>query len=118
MDFLKENKVLAGIIGAILAATLLYFAFFSGSGSSTLLVSTAQVGNSQVSKELLSTLGDLKSIKLDNTIFNDAAYMSLVDFHVDIPLQPIGRGNPFEELPSSINGGTAGTVSLPVGKGL
>ena len=99
MDFLKENKMLAGIlIGAVLLVGG-YFAFFSGSGSAALLTSTSTATpTSQVSKELLATIGDLKAITLDNSIFSDAAYTSLVDFHIDIPLQPFGRTNPFAPL--------------------
>lgn len=120
MDFLKENKMLAGIL---IAAVLLvggYFAFFSGAGSSALLSSSSgTAATSQVSKELLVTIGNLKGISLDNKLFVDEAFTSLVDFHVDIPLQPVGRDNPFQPLdggvrPTSATGtGIPGTVMVP-----
>lgn len=112
MDFLKENKMLAGIlIGAVLLVGG-YFAFFSGGGSSTLLSSSSgTTGTLQVSKELLAIIGDLKGITLDIELFEDDAFTSLVDFHVDIPLQPVGRDNPFEQL----NGGTRPTSAAGTG---
>lgn len=99
MDLLKENKMLAGIVIGAIVLVGAYFAFFSGSGSSTLLSSNSGSSEtSKISQELLVTIGDLKAINLDTKIFSDPAYQSLVDFHVDIPLQPIGRDNPFAPL--------------------
>ncbi len=111
IDFLKENKMLAGILigGVVLVGG--YFAFFSGGGSSTLLTASSGTQTSQVSKELLATIGDLKSITLDTSIFTDTAFLSLVDFHVDIPLQPVGRSNPFSPLIGGVR--TSGPVGIP-----
>lgn len=106
MDFLKENKMLAGVLVVTVLFVGGYFGFFSGSGSSALLTTTsADTEASKVSTELLATIGDLKGITLDTKLFSDPAYTSLVDFHVDIPLQPLGRNNPF----SPLSGGTRST---------
>lgn len=112
LDFLKENKMLAGIlIGAVLLVGG-YFAFFSGGGSSALLsASSGTAATSQISKELLATIGNLKAITLDTKLFEDEAFISLVDFHVDIPLQPVGRDNPFGQL----NGGSRPTSAAGAG---
>jgi hypothetical protein len=99
MDFLRENKMLALILIAAVLFVGGYFAFFSGSGSSALLSSSSGTSpTSQVSTELLATISDLKGITLNNKLFTDDAFVSLVDFHVDIPLQPVGRSNPFAPL--------------------
>lgn len=98
LDYLKENKGLAGILIVVVVGVGGYFAYKSG-GSGELLSSTAtSTPTSKVSRELLLTLSDLKSITLDSSIFQDAAFMSLVDFRVDIPLMPVGRENPFAPL--------------------
>ena len=102
-DYLKENKALAAVVIVVVLGVGGYFAYKSG-GSDELLTSTAtSTPTSKVSRELLLTLSDLRSLTLDNSIFSDAAFMSLVDFRVDIPLQPVGRDNPFAPLSS---GGT------------
>ncbi len=113
MDFLKENKGLSLVIGAAVLGTFAYFIFFAGDDSAQLLTETTATSTSQVSRELLETLADLRSIKLDNSIFDDQAFLSLVDFRVDIPLQPVGRDNPFAPL----RGGTRAvspTQSSPI----
>lgn len=114
MDFLKENKILAGIlVGAVLLVGG-YFAFFSGGGSSALLSSSSGTApNSQVSKELLATIGNLKGITLDTKLFEDEAFTSLVDFHVDIPLQPVGRDNPFQQLNNGSRPTSATGAGIP-----
>lgn len=112
IDFLKENKMLAGIlIGGVLLVGG-YFAFFSGGGSSALLTPTSgTTPSSQVSKELLATIANLKSITLDTQLFTDEAFISLVDFHVEIPLQPVGRDNPFKPLQGGVR--SAGSAGIP-----
>ena len=113
MDFIKENKTLAIILLVAVLLTGGYFAFFSGGGSSALLTSSgATTSTSQVSRELLATIGDLRGINLDTKIFTDDAYTSLVDFHVDIPLQPVGRQNPFQPLQGG-NRPTGAATGIP-----
>ena len=115
-DFLKENKILAGILVVAVLLAGGYFAFFSGSGSSALLTSsTGTTQTSRVSKELLATIGNLKNINLevDSKLFTDPAFLSLVDFHVDIPLQPVGRDNPFAPLIGGVRPTTGVSVGIP-----
>lgn len=110
MDFIKENKAFAGIVVGIIVLTGGYFAYNSGT-SDELLSSTSQTSTAEVSKELLATLGNLKSLSLDVSIFTDTAFMSLVDFGVAIPLEPVGRDNPFAPLSKSGTRTTAAPVS-------
>lgn len=107
IDFLKENKLMAGIVALALAGSVAYFGFFAKSDSGALLSSQATPETTAVSRELLSTLSDLKRLKLDNSLFTDPAFLSLVDFRVDIPLQPVGRDNPFAPLGSTPRVGTS-----------
>ncbi len=99
LDYVKENKGLAAIVIIVVLGVGGYFAYNSGSSTQPLSsTSSTSTPTSKVSRELLLTLSDLRSITLDNSIFSDAAFTSLVDFRVDIPLQPVGRQNPFERL--------------------
>lgn len=90
LALIKKNLVLIGVIVA--AAALLYF--YSSSGSDATLTST-DGAQSPVSNELLATLGNLRTIQLDNSIFKEPLFMSLSDFGVAIPPVAAGRRNPF-----------------------
>lgn len=96
MQFLKQNTLAIGGGIVLLLAVGVYFMYFSGGGSSAPLTTTDEV--SPVSKNILVTIQNLHTIKLDNTIFTDPSFVSLTDFGVTIPPQPVGRRNPFIPL--------------------
>ncbi len=100
MALIKKNMVLIGVL--VVAAGLLYY-FFTSSGETPLLTSSDD-GTSPVSQEILVTLGNLRTIKLDNSIFSDPLFVSLSDFGVSIPPAAAGRRNPF--APVGQNGPT------------
>lgn len=93
MNFLRNNRTVIGaaVLGVLLIAG--YFLFGGSSGGSSLLSSSPAPSNE--SQQLLATLGDLHSVSLDNTIFKNQIFMSLMDFGTVIPTQPVGRHNPF-----------------------
>lgn len=91
LALIKKNTV---IIGIVLAAAAVLYYFYSSGGSSALLTSSAEQ-ESPVSQEVLETLGNLRTIKLDNSIFSDPLFISLSDFGVNIPPAAAGRRNPF-----------------------
>ena len=97
MQFLKDNKLLAFGGAAVLIAALVYFMFFSGDDSNQAVVAT-QNETDNVSRELIITLSNLNTIRLDGSIFTDPVFLSLSDFGVQIPLQNVGRRNPFAPL--------------------
>ena len=101
-DFLNNNKMLIGGVLALGVLAWAYFAVFTGE-SGELLSETK--GVSPVSQELLVTLSNLRTIRLDEAIFKDPVFVSLSDFGVTIPLQTIGRRNPFAPVGSSSPGG-------------
>lgn len=109
-EFLNNNKMLIG--GVVVAGVLvwMYFAFFTDESGE--LLSTAEE-TSPVSQELLVTLSNLRTIHLDETIFEDPVFISLSDFGVTIPLQAIGRRNPFAPIGSSTTSG--GGIEAPPG---
>ena len=67
MDFLKQNKTIIGGIVVIVLAVIVYFMYFAGGSSSATL--TSSDANSAVSQNLLVTLQNLHTIKLDDSIF-------------------------------------------------
>lgn len=101
LALIKKNIVLIGVVAV--AAGLLYYFFFMSSGDTALLTSSED-SDSPVSQEILATLGNLRTIKLDNSIFSDPLFISLSDFGVSIPPAAAGRRNPF--APVGQNGPT------------
>lgn len=97
MTLLKRYRTL--IIAAVLIAGgfLVYSNFFAGS-KEPLLSGQAPSPNTPADQDLITLLFQLKSIKLDNTIFNDTAFRSLQDFSQALVPEPIGRTNPFAPL--------------------
>jgi len=91
MDILK-NKFVVGGVGAVLVLTLAYYLWTSAENSALL---TTNDGTSPLSQEILLTLGQLHTIRLDPAIFTDPVFASLTDFGVTIPPQNAGRRNPF-----------------------
>ena len=96
MDFLKQNKVTVVGVVALAACALIYFMYFSGDGSSATLSTTSEA--STVTQNLLVQLQNLNTIKLDQSIFNNPVFLSLTDYGVQIPAEPIGRDNPFAPI--------------------
>ena len=109
MQFLQANKLpIAGILGAGLLLWA-YFMFFSGGSSGPLLASSSATAVTPVTQELLVTLSNLRTIRLDETIFSDPVFESLSDFGVVIPPEAIGRRNPF--APLGAGGGAPATTT-------
>ncbi len=95
-----------------MVAGYVYFAYFSGpSASPTLTSSDASI---TLSQNLLVTLQNLHTIKLDNTIFTSQAFISLSDFGVTIPPQNVGRRNPFACATVGVQAAGSPTIKLPV----
>ncbi len=110
MDFLKQNK-LAILVGVLLLAGLfVYMNFFTAPAQDALTTSSTDTALSQ---DLLVTLQNLHTIKLDNGIFSDPAFQSLTDFGVTIPAEEVGRRNPFAPLQSG-GGGGGSSISVPL----
>ncbi len=110
LALLKKNMILIGVV--VVAAAILYF--YSSSGSGALLTNSGEE-NSPVSQEILATLGNLRTIKLDNSIFTDPLFMSLSDFGVAIPPAAAGRRNPF--APVGADGAAAAKPATTTGTG-
>jgi hypothetical protein len=119
MNFLKQNKVAIGGIVVLVVLGYIYFAYFSG--SSTPALTSTDTANTALSQNLLVTLQNLQTIKLDNSIFSDPAFISLTDFGVTIPPQAVGNPDPFLPQSGGSSTGTKGSsnilpaIKLPTG---
>jgi len=92
-NFIKGNLTLVLGIGFIALALFVYLNFFSNSTSEALLASAD--AQSPLSQELLVTLSNLHTIRLDDSIFTDPLFQSLTSFGVELPPENVGRRNPF-----------------------
>ncbi len=109
LALIKKNMVIIGIILA--AAAVLYYFYSSDSGGAVL--TSSEDTDSPVSQEILATLGNLRTIRLDNSIFSDPLFVSLSDFGVTIPPAAAGRRNPF--APVGQNGPAATQAATTTG---
>jgi hypothetical protein len=94
--FIKQNRILSVVV-VVFVFVIAFYTFFMGSsgstGNATLLDTTG--ANSAASQQLLVTLANLHTIRLDSNIFNDPVFLSLTDFGVVISPESVGRRNPF-----------------------
>lgn len=97
-ELINKNRQVIGAIVIAALALIYYFFFYAPGASSPTLTSTSAGDGSPASQELLITLSNLHTIKLDETFFQDPVFVSLSDYGVTIPAQPVGRRNPFEAL--------------------
>lgn len=117
---ISQHKVMVTIVIVCVVAALWYGMSGSSSPEPTIIASNAdgtpvtQGGSAVVpgsvdadTKNILSILLALRSVKLDSSIFSNPAYISLKDFSTEIVPEPIGRPDPFAPL------GVGG--SLPTG---
>lgn len=63
--------------------------------STSLLSNESRSDASVAEQEILRLLLDMRSIRLDSSIFENPAFASLRDFGRDIVPEPVGRTNPF-----------------------
>ncbi len=110
----SSKKSVISIIVIIAIAVVAYF-LYSGSKTpdsvGTLTQSQANPEAGAVSARILNLLNQIRSLKIDTSIFRDNAYQTLVDYSVAIPPVNVGRPNPFAPLPgqNSAAGASAGT---------
>lgn len=91
-----KNYILGGVLIVLLFAA--YSVLFGGDDGGARLQSETVGPEGAVEQELLATLLELRSVKLDDAILSNPAFQSLRDFSQPLTPQPIGRNNPFAPL--------------------
>ncbi|KKU78058.1 MAG: hypothetical protein UY04_C0047G0007 [Parcubacteria group bacterium GW2011_GWA2_47_7] len=98
------KQTLIDIVIVLIAPILLVGAFlYAGVDSVTSLLSFSSIGvlsepgigNEQLGMKTTEVLKELKSIKFNDSIFTDPAFLSLYDFTGTIPETAVGRPYPF-----------------------
>ncbi len=93
------------IIGGIVVVALVAYFYWQGNTTSTGTATLDQTNadNQVVGVKVFSLLNEIKSLKIDSTLFSDTAYMTLKDYSVEVPTLPVGRPNPFAPIPGVTN---------------
>lgn len=98
LNFVTHNKIVVGAT-ALIVVVGIWYGMRDAEPSGDLLVTETFTGpESEVEKDLVATLLELRSISLDGTIFSDPAFLRLADYGSEIIPEPIGRPNPFAPL--------------------
>lgn len=96
-----KNLLIAGAILVVLIAAGYFYATRERVSDSDLLVGVPITGEKAIDGDLLSTLRELKRLRLDESIFSDPSFVSLTDQSKPLPPQVSGRINPFAPLESA-----------------
>lgn len=108
----QKTKQILIIVAVIIVAFVGYQMFFSNStpADSTLVADQAPATQFVDGQTILALLDSLNLVTLDNSVFTNKTFVSLLDFERPIQDQVVGRPNPF--LPIGVDG--SGTI-LPKG---
>ncbi len=113
MNFIRNNLTAVLLFTACIAGLYVYETYFTG-GSSDVLTSSAAT-TTPASADILASLSNLQQVTLDPSIFSDPVFVSLVDFGIAIPPQPVGRSDPFAPLTGAgASGSNAGVAPAVV----
>jgi hypothetical protein len=107
----KTKQIIIAIV--IIIVAFLGFKFFfpsAGSPDSALTAQSASSAQFVDGQTILASLGQLNKVTLDESIFTNKIFASLISFSVPIQDQAIGRQNPFSPI-----GVDSSAVILPRG---
>lgn len=100
MNTPKTSKTPYIVIAIIVVVTTVIYFYWNGTKTPASLTLEGVSGADQaVGAKVLNLLNEIKSLKIDNSFFNDVSYKTLRDYSVQIPTLPVGRANPFSLLP-------------------
>ena len=93
----KSNNTIkiAGAIVILIAAFLIFTYFIKSDPEADLSVDSSQ---EIIGRRLVDTLQKIRTLELDKSFLSDPAFLSLVDFTVEVVSEPTGRDNPFASI--------------------
>ncbi len=94
------KSITVGIIAIILVGLAIYFFFIKKVDQQVIFDQFGNPVEAQVvGQDLIDLLVKLQSVNLDESLFQDTAFVNLTDFSLTVPDQLQGRDNPFEPIP-------------------
>ena len=115
MKNLLRSKTTIATIVIVIILVVVYFYYQGGSSSSSGSLLSSPTSDQAVGSAELALLNQIKSLKIDTSLFQDPVYQSLVDYSVPIPPENVGRPNPFAPYPGEVV--TSPTASAASGAG-
>lgn len=104
MEFIERYKSIL-ILAAVAALAIGGYFFFIAGSDSTAAVALSDDTERQleeslaIEQEIIIELRKIQSIRISEGIYDDPAFVSLIDFSRPIEPQAVGRENPFAPLP-------------------
>ena len=108
-DLIKNNY--KNILFITVFLVLLFWGYgflFGGDSNQALSVSAPAQIDSSVGQDLLLILAELRTLRLDDSVFTDKVFQSLKNFRVELSPEPVGRDNPFAPISGSSGGSNQG----------
>ena len=96
---MKKSTIIITLIIVAAAGVYLYYEGNPLPQSSSTLDATS--GAATVGTQVLNLLNQIRSLKIDDSLFTDPGYRTLRDYSVSIPPENVGRANPFAPIPGS-----------------
>lgn len=93
----KNQKVVIAVVVALILFSVYNTFFKPAVVDETITGESKEIINSEVGREIINTLNQLKAINIDTDIFDDPLFENLYDFSRPLPKQPVGKTNPFTE---------------------
>lgn len=93
MTFLTRYRNVIITVLVALGGFVAYSIFIGTPGS--VLIEESAPAQTAVEQELIALLIELRSIKLDLSLFENPEFQSLTDFSQELVPEPVGRENPF-----------------------
>lgn len=115
MSFLKNNLKNILILTVVLAVSFYAYSYFFGGAEESVgaLSVTEPTGvGGAVGADLLVILSDLRTMKLDESVFSDPVFRSLKNFRVELSSESIGRDNPFAPIGAASQGSSVSAVKI------
>ncbi len=95
---MKKNILIAIVL---LGIGIAGFMIFGKSDSQTSILVSQNANANNIGAEILTALNQLDSLKLDESVFEDGSFKTLINFSKPIQSQPVGRNNPFAPVGKS-----------------
>lgn len=98
----KNEKLTIIIFTIIIIAFIAYkFLFVDGNSQTSITVDKALAEDLSESQAIITKLNKLRQLTLDDSIFSNSVFASLINFNRSVQEQVAGRSNPF--LPIGID---------------
>lgn len=91
----KKQKIILGVLVVVLIFAVYNVFFKKAEFDPELSFDSSSEIESTVGREIISTLNRLQTLQIDPAFFESELFNSLINFHVELSPEPIGKPDPF-----------------------